>query len=121
LILQTACFMDKKAKQELEKERKRIRAEITDALSSAKPKPNITADDIIDLVYSAGERWGEKAHLHVQKELFAKLSKVKSEDVQMHMFDLLMQCWNYFPHKDMDDKCPFELVQEQKKKWKKKG
>ena len=95
----------------LKQEQDRIRTEFDQLLSTLKPKVPFSTDDVIDLVYHAGERWGDHAHLHFQKELSKKLSRVKDEDQVFAVIGLAFQCWNHFPHKDMGNKAPFELAE----------
>lgn len=32
-------------------------------------------------------------------------------DFSQNLIDLLSDCWNYFPHKELDGKCPTELFE----------
>lgn len=99
-------------RQQLAKEQKRIRSEFDELLKSLKLDKKLSSDWIVNLVYQAGERWGEKANLYFQKEIYKKLSRLKNEDDVFSVIKLAFECWNHFPHKDMDNKAPFELAHE---------
>ncbi len=95
----------------LKNEQMRIRKELNGVLAEFKLSTQLSVDDIIDLVYHAGERWRDKAHLQFQKEISKKLSRVRDQEHVFTILELSFQCWNYFPHKDLG-KTPFELTQE---------
>lgn len=99
-------------KQQLTKEQNRLRRKFDELSKSLKLDKKISSDWIVNLVHEAGERWGEKAHLHFQKEISKKLSRLKKEEDVFSIIELAFQCWNYFPHKDMGNKTPFELAHE---------
>ena len=93
-------------------ERTKIREKINTLLASLSKNHTLTADGVIDLVYKAGTTWGDKAHLQFQKEIMHRLGKNAESESAFPVLELAFECWNHFPHQDMNDKCPFELIQE---------
>lgn len=99
-------------KQQLAKEQKRLREELDKLFKTLKLDNKLTADWMVKLVYEAGERWGDQAHLLFQKEISKKLNHLKKQEDVFAVIELAFECWNHFPHKDMNDKSPFELARE---------
>lgn len=98
--------------QNLKTEQGRVRQEMDTLLATLKLQNKLSTDFIINLVYEAGARWGDKAHLNFQKDIYKKVGELKNPDDEFAVVQLAFECWNYFPHKDMDNKSPFERLQE---------
>jgi hypothetical protein len=96
----------------LVEERAKIRKKLDTLLASCSKKHTLTTDGIINLVYSVGTTWGDQAHMQFQNEIMHRLGKNMESDSAFPILELVFECWNYFPHQDMNDKCPFELIQE---------
>jgi len=96
----------------LQKEQERLKKVFDGTVHELGLKKNLSSEFIIELVYVAGERWGDKAHLNFQKEISQKLSRVKDQNKVFKIIELAFAFWNHFPHKDMANKTPFELIQE---------
>jgi len=99
------------SKINLPKKRLALGQELQVALKTAKIT-SISSEQIISLIHTAGTNWGDSAHQEFQKVVLGHLNRVKNPDEMFKVLQLVFECWNFFPHQDMKNRCPYELAQE---------
>ncbi len=65
---------------------------------------------IKDIIYNSDEKWlvkGSKKYMQFRMDIFDEYDI----DFSQNLLDLTSSCWNYFPHKVLDGKCPTELFE----------
>jgi len=94
--------------QKISKKREKIEKALALFISSY--NLNLDIKYIKDLIYNSDKKWlvlDGKKYMQFRMDIFDEY-KI---DFSQNLIDLLSDCWNYFPHKELDGKCPTELFE----------
>ncbi|MBD3244725.1 MAG: hypothetical protein GF335_01900 [Candidatus Moranbacteria bacterium] len=94
----------------MDKSRKQVENNLKKLLKDYSLEKKLSVQKVKDWIYNSSQDSPGDEMNKYQKKIFKYFQKVKNLDELEKIMNVFIECWNYFPHKSLDGKSPFEMV-----------